>query len=425
MTEVWLGLLLGGACIAVTWRTRDLFNPVNIVSVGFFANLILARLKLTPLQRVTWAPETEAVLLQAWLLWLLYPTLVLLLAPRPRRWLVERLASKSFSHQWLARATALLVIGLFLLENTIESGVPLPMLRPEIDVHVATTPGLGLMISSLSAAVTLVLVVAYARHRSRWDLMLTVVLVALPLTRLGRLEMVTSLVAALTLYYYLAIRSTWRYTLALTLAVAVLVPALLGVSYYRGSQGGVYIFTYSRDFAFNSSGPLVEAGAYYYGYMVLGFDSLDGLVRGTTRADRTFGAYTLRPLTLGALRLHNFVDDYPMGQYLAERSDPALRAEVIATALSYFYLDFGAELIAVPLFLYMSLILAVYLLKRDSVILTAAYCLMAGALALTSFTDLLSGVSLYYGIIFCSLILGINLSAFRISRTRGLVAILR
>lgn len=399
-------------CLLVTVRTRDLFNPVNIAGAGFFLNLLLAELKLSPLQDRTWAPETRSILLQAWVCWFIYPAVILLLFAG-RRPGDARLARdhRPLRHPYLGRALAVGVIVAYMLENLWLADTPLPLLQPVTDIHARTTSGLGIITGSLGIAMCLVLLISYLRVRRRLDLVLLAVVLLLPVTRLARFDLVTTLVSLLVLAYYLSGRPSRRYIVALPLAAVVLLPALLGISYYRSSQGGLYEVDYADDLGLVADDPLTSAAAYYYRYLVLSFDSFDGLVRNNLGPEnRTDGLFTVRPVTLGILRLHNLFDGYPQSAYLAERSQPALGGKVIATGLSYFFLDFGDSLIWIPLSLYMSLILAVYLRRGGSSMWTVVYALLAAALSLSSFTDLLSNVKIYYAMLACTAVLSVNLS---------------
>ncbi len=421
-------LLLVLVAGVVTLRTGDLFNPVNVTSVGFFFNLQLARLKLSPLQPESWAPETELVLLQAWLLWLVLPAALLVLFPgRPAGRVARSLAELPPLHgKLIGRLLAVGVAVVYLAESRWLSGSWLPLIEPMVDVHTQYTSGIGIITTSLGVPTCLLLLVYFMKDRRPLDLALMALVLVLPITRLARLDVVLAAASVTVLYYYLDGARSRRFILVVALVLATLVPALMMVSHYRSSQGNLYEVDSAAEIGLTAERPAARAAAHYYRYLALSFDSFDGLVRNNRARPRyTHGLFTLRPLTLGVLRLHNLYEGYPKSGYLAERARPALEAKVIATGLSYFYLDFGHRLIAIPLALFMAILLALYFAKGRSLLLTSLYALLVGGFLLTSFTDFLSNVRMAYGVIAIVAVLAINLRMLWWSPRRGLLFLVR
>jgi hypothetical protein len=429
MMTVLLGfVVLALTAALVTLRTGDLFNPVNLTSIGFFFNLQLARLKLSPLQPPDWAPETEIILLQAWLLWFVLPAAVVLLFPGQPAQRVSASLQRlpPLRGKLLGRCLAVGIAMVYLVENRWVSGSWLPLVEPVVDIHTHYTSGIGIVTTSLGTPACLLMLIYFIKDRRPVDLGLLLLVLSLPLTRLARLDVVFATGAVMVLFYYLSGARWRRLALIAALVFAVMVPALMAVSRYRGSQGNLYEVDSAGAVGLVAEQPTTRVAVHYYRYLALSFDSFDGLVRNTVSSDEhTYGLFTLRPLTLGVLRLHNLYPDYPQSSYLAERADPALEAKVIATGLSYFYLDFGYRWIAISLTLYMALLLLLYYTKGRSILMTSLYALVASAFLLTSFTDLLSNVRLAYGVMTVVAVLAINFQMLRWSPRRGPLVVVR
>jgi len=87
--SVLLVLILLGVVGGTTWtsiRTGHLLHPVFLVSLGFFLPLGAATLRLSDLQVSHWAYETYVLAIEAWLLWLVFPSLWLATAGRHETW---------------------------------------------------------------------------------------------------------------------------------------------------------------------------------------------------------------------------------------------------------------------------------------------------------------------------------------------------
>lgn len=395
----------------MTLRTRDLFNPVNILGVGFFLNMLLASRPISPLQRETWAEETKVIFAQAVVLWFLFPAVTLLFFPVRRTGRLRTLFKyhSGIQNPFIGRLAAVLVIAAFFLESWVQAGTILPVLRPGVDIHSEYTTGLGLFTAPLSSAVGVVLFIYFLKKKNPLDLLLLILVLLMPLTQLARLGFVVLALTLATCGYYLSFPRNWKYALSVLLISFSMFSTLIVVSTYRSRNVGASDINYSRDIGWGPSDVVSQSAAYYVRYFVFSFDSFDGLVRrNPSGTERTLGAFTLRPLSSGIFRLHNILPAYPLHDYLAERSDPVLSAYVIATALSYFYLDFGSEWIAIPLLLYMGIVLLVYYKKSSHFYWVVTYAFLASALALTSFTDLLSNVKTFYSIVSCLLLLWLS-----------------
>src|SRR6266699_1452221 len=112
-----LVLMVVGVVGGTTWtsiRTGHLLHPVFLVSLGFFVPLGAATLRLSDLQVSHWAYETYILAIEAWLLWLVFPSLWLASAGRHETWQSPERSdpSQSFSRglSWYARILAFLNI---------------------------------------------------------------------------------------------------------------------------------------------------------------------------------------------------------------------------------------------------------------------------------------------------------------------------
>jgi hypothetical protein len=414
--EIILGfIVLLTLSLLVTRKTGDLFNPINAVAAGFFFPMLIAHLKILPLQPDQWSSDTISIYLQSWLIWLVLPAAVLLIVKSPVKSNPNYfLARGKFKWKYLGRTSAIIIGACYLMENWLLSGFIFPLFVPEIDIHTAYTSGLGIITSSFTGGVVLVLTVYYIRNHEYIDLLLIVAILALPFTRLARLDSVLYLIPVIVLSFYLKNFSSRKIILAILIVVLLLPPFLIAISQYRADQWAVSSVDLNRDLGFVGDSPILKVTGAYYRYIVLSFDSFDGLVRrNSDNFRRTWGLYTFRPITLGIFRLHNIFEDYPTSENLAERSSPILRARVIATGLSYFFLDFGVELISIPLILYISIALLLYHNQWNHLGIRIAYCLIFSALLMTGFTDFLSNVKLLYALLFALVILKINFGSLR------------
>lgn len=412
------------AAIFATLRTRDLCNPVNLISIGFFANMLLASLRLSPLQRDAWSWPTRVILAQTWVLWFAVPVLIVGLLAGRDKWTasVTRAAVVRRGAVLLIRVLAVACVGLYLVESYVFSGRVLPFTDPTVDMHTQFTTGLGIVTRGAIGGVGIASLVVFLVGRRRLDLVLSATVLILPITRLNRFDFFFLGASYAILVYYFNTRSNRRFLAITAIVLVVSVSLLVGVSFYRHTEGGVFESTYPIAVGIgNGETVFDEVVAHYYGYFALSFDSFDNLVRASFGRDvHTYGLYTFRPVTVALFRVHNFWRDYPDWRYFVELSDPALGAEAIATALGYPYVDFGVWFIWVYLLIHVSLFLMVFLNRRQSILLTVVYSVIGAAFLLASWTDELSSPRTYYCLLPAVVLTAAALDSFGLQTGRGL-----
>jgi hypothetical protein len=378
--------------------TRTAANPVSIISATFFLPLCAALLRLSDLQAAYWADDTYYVLYASVVCWIVLPTALLLAPSRApttvrESGFVGRALFPSF-----ARTFAAGHVGAVLLQNYIVGGTPFLFLDPvlAVDHHTATVPVLQILGRAGFVSAGL-LFLSYAKHRRRADLFFLGMVLVAPITKLARIDLLMIAIALVVMNAFVpVVRVTARRVAVLTLAAMGFIYGLVELGNQRVSQYGKYTWSYAEAIGFRPMAGPGDVFAVIYGYFPLSFENLDRFVR-NNRSFRTHGLLSFNPLfnTVFFAKKVTGTENYPTEQIIVERRNPIGAMATVGTALSDFYLDFGASFAWLPMALYMMVWTMLFRRARASQGWLLAYGLFSSAMALASFQAVMAAAVIY------------------------------
>lgn len=407
-----VGVGLALVALALAWlvlrRERHLTNPVGLMTLFFFLPLSASLMRLSGYQVRLWTFDTWSVIAESILLWLILPALFLLMPTGAHR-RVERdnaqtPATYTRSIVWYARIGALMVIAGTGFQNYLLGGHVLLALYPEqaFALHALRVPVIQILARSAPAFAGLEFLL-YRASRKRFDLLLLVVLVVLPLTRLARMDLLLSILTLVVIGSQSgAFRLTRTRGVVLAFAGIAFVLAMVAVGQVRTSRFGRYSISYASGIRYNGYPGPGESIAVLYGYFALPFENFDRFVR-QNEFHHTHGLLSFSPLFNTFFVVDRLVGrDYPRPELVEERSDEINRAALVGTALSTFYLDFGTGA-ALPIGFYMGLWLLLHRRRARSVGWLLAYSLYSSAMALSCFQAVVTAPFVYQGIVLATI----------------------
>jgi hypothetical protein len=393
-------VLLG---LVVNWiavnRTKTWVNPASMITAGYFIPLAFALFRLSDLQAPRWTDDTYAVLLESVVMWLLLPGGLSLLArpgalatPGERRspWILR-----------FARAFAIAHIAAVLIQNKLVGGHAFLFVDPEAayEHHTDTLGGLQILGRANFIAVAL-LHLAIFGWRNRKDVVLLGIVLLMPLTKLARIDVLMSGVTLVAMNaIYPLVRVTARRVVTLAALGMLGVYGLVEIGNQRVSRFGRYSFSYADAIGFNTYAGPGDTFAVLYGYFPLSFENFDRFVRRNTDF-RTGGALSFSPIfNTATFATKLTAGKYPSETIIVDRRDPVGPMATVGTALTAYYLDFGAEGAWIPMAVFMLVWWALFTRRRRSDAHALAFCAYSSAMFLASFQAVASTAVVYQDIL--------------------------
>ncbi len=380
-------------CNAIVFlRGYGATNPVAILSVTFFLPMAIATLRLSGLQHPSWTQDTYLLLYEAVAVWLVLPTLVLSLAPHvrrsktSRRFLTRRL-QKFYGAALVAvaRGFAFCIVAAYVASNLVQAGTPLPLVEPDIiqSLHSNWLPGLRSIVVQVPLGAVLMLL-AFSVSRSPADFILLLVVVALPLSRGGRIATFEAIVALTVIQYSIPVVRMSRKWLPAVLLAAVLAAGLLtSFGTQRMNRFGRYDVRYQTVIQWHGPIDRFDILPALYAYFPLSFENLDRFVRASP-ASPLPGTASLAWLFVGITKLNAVFPVLDAPSYTSLYT-PVSTGATVTTALSAFFLDFGPYLAFIPMLVTMLAWLYVYWQAARSVQMAIFNAVVASAFALAAF----------------------------------------
>lgn len=396
------------ACSAVSAAaTRKLANPVFLISLGFFAPLVAALLRLSGLQATTWAGDTYVVLAESVGVWLLLPAVGLAGLALRRRPLqpIDRDGdvARALDHpalRWYARIAAVAHVSAVLLQNRISAGQWIVATDPELayDLHTATVPGISIL-GRAGFAIAGLLFLVYWRRRQWIELVLIALLLLTPLTKLARIDiMMIGVTLAVLNAFVPVVKVNVRRSIMVVAMLFLAIYALVEVGNQRVSRYGRFKVSYADAIRFRTYAGPGETFAVLYGYFALSFENFDRFVRRNPEF-RTNGLLSFSPV----FNSFFFADRLSGGKYpdqdvIVERRNPVGAFATVGTALSNFYLDFGAALAWLPMLAFGGLWLTSFAYARGSAVGALIYATYSSAMVLSGFQAVVGAPFVYQDI---------------------------
>lgn len=390
-----IAIALFGACaVGVGRRVTGVWvNPLSIVFGCFFIPMLFSLFRFSGLQASSWLYETYVAAWAAIGAWLLLPTIVL--SARGRVGIVRIgdrptvICSREF--RLLVRTFALVALGAYLVGNVMQTGFMFPVTHPETAYQVHTVfPPVVRFFARANPAAVLLLYLLFWSQRRRVDLVLILLVLAVPLSRLSRIDMALSLIGLAVLFsviplFRLTARRSWM--LGVLALLVILGGAELGN--LRTNRFGLYEVDYASAIAWK---PAVTGPASVipiaYGYFPLSFENFDQFVR-QFNGVHMMGLYSFDWLFSGVVKL-NWLPGFGEMRFLNAKFEPISAAANVPTALFPFYADFGSIGMALPMMLYVVFWIYCFYKARESPLFLVLFALYSGGFALSSFQALIA-----------------------------------
>jgi hypothetical protein len=384
-------------------KTRTVMNPVTLISAGFFVPLLFAMMRLSGMQSYSWKADTYLVLAETALFWLMLPAMALLLMRRARAATVAS-GPDLQTRSWFGTYSRLLAIAYVagtLLQNYLIGGSPLLLFDPDLayENHTATIPVLQIIGHAGFVAAAL-LFVNYFTKRSVLDLLLLPIVVLMPITKLGRIDVMMSVATLVILNArFPVVRITLRRGILAIVAATTMAWALVEVGNQRMNRYGKYSVSYADAISFRGPRGPGELFAVCYGYFSLSFENFDRFVRNNP-SYRSYGAMSFSPVfnsTFFVTRLTH--GDYPDEGLVVKRRNPVGLMSTVGTALSAFYLDFGAAFAWIPMLVYGGVWMMLFAFRDRSTPLAIVFAGFSSAMMLSCFQHVMAAPFIYQALL--------------------------
>ncbi|PWV93815.1 oligosaccharide repeat unit polymerase [Paenibacillus cellulosilyticus] len=342
------------ATIFTCFRLKDPFHPSVLMSLFFGIPLLFSMQRLSDLQSSEWEFQTYLLLIYAICIFIILPAVLSIKLPNNNAVKWEEISFKM--RPLYLYGINLFAIALYLAENKITSGAVLPYLaiHDNVNVHTASVPIVSIFTTALPVVLVIVNYLASLQQRKKLYYLFIILLIALPLSRLARFEVVTSLLPLAAMIFYRT-KKKKRFAFWGIITMVLLIFAGSFVGQYRMTYGGKYNYiSYSKSIGFTGPKGPFEVNAILYGYFPLSIENVDRFVKKNPNFhDYQYVQYTFRPVMAGILQLDNLLhENYHMYKFVNKMRDPLNGAAIVDTALIEFSMDFGYVFSFVPMLLY-------------------------------------------------------------------------
>lgn len=389
--------------------TKDIFNPTTITLIFWGGPIFFSSLRLSGLQDSAWADKTYLLLIYSLIAFIIVPGLFIIfskvkIVKRIKE--AEKLAE--IVNPKLVIIFSMITILAYFLENYIAAKSFIPALASTsgIDVHTVSVSGLLIITRSFIPFTVMFLYLSYKNTKKKLLLILLCTVLALPITRLARFDIIMSLIPLLGIMFEFAKNKTKFFVKIIVISTLLAVGgSTLGE--YRMTQGYKYDeVSYAQGIQFEGySGPF-DTFAVLYGYFALSVENLDRFIKANDNfKDYQYGAFFLRPLTVGIFKMNNIFEGYPMYEFINKYRDPLIGYATVHTALVDFSMDFGYNLSICIMLLFSFIGIWLYLESFRKINLRLYYLLYAQALAFLAFQNLFIEARLLYQLILAFVIL--------------------
>lgn len=397
-------------------KTRDILNPVTLTTLSFSIPTLICLLRLSNLQSKSWDDITYLIILYAICAFIFIPHIFTY---------NKKIILNRYNVYYNISASFLLFLFIvsiifYFYGNLFISGDYLPVLSGEnlSEVHTESISFFSTLTLLLMLISNVLLYFKYKNTQNKFYFILCLILCALPLTRLARMDTFISLVILVFISYDLS-NNRKKYLLTILTLTPMILIMIAAIGEYRMTVGYSFNIKYANEIDFSVySGPF-DVFAMLYGYFPLSVENLDRFVKANINfSDYQFGVYTFRPILVGIFKMHRFIDDYPMYEYFNNLRDPLTLAATVPTALAEFTIDYGYYFSIFPMLVFS--FIGVILYNKSAVVAKYRLCYLIYATnyVLFSFTNaFIQPIWLY-----CAIIIILYHSLKGIFSSQGLLA---
>lgn len=391
---------------ALSFKLSNLVSPSSLFFVSFIVPLCFNRLQLSQFQR-EWRFDTYVLIIIAIVVFYLIPNLILLYRSRNYHDIaVSRLngyaeLSSGFRFTSIV-GLCIFGVSLQIVLNILSNGVLFPVFQSNSIGVIEHTLQVGIAGTLLTLLWLLSIVYIVAQFKSAVPKSLLYVIflfvLLMPLTRLARFDIFIA-IGMCSVFLFLQSPRKKMFLLRASMLYACIVVIGFWIVTFRWGQGDLYQVSYSENLRFYYQGPLHEILAFLYAYFPMSFENVDTFLEyNSWNFDYSFGAFMLRPILVGLLKLHQ-LELIPAFQHFQEMRAPLLGVATVETALSAFSVDFGPYFSFIPMLPYSLIGVFLYTQVNKGFIWKVFYCYYSTFYMLFSFQNLFIEPNFLYFVI--------------------------
>jgi len=391
-------------------KKKQYAHPYIIVNVVFFLPLFFSLFRLSDLQENSWDLKTYIIIIYTLIGWNGLFFISAFLSSKKKN--IKFISNISSTHKIIFITFTLVVLFLFLLSNYIQTGMILVYKNPTLadEIHAEFPQGIRLFARMILLSVIL-LYILYYKYRTKYILLLLLIMIFLPLTRLSRFDLFMSVAAIVILHYYYPIfKFNKKKVLLCLLLFSFLTVLITTLTESRMNQGGRYQLKYAKIIQWNSdlSFPVFPI---LYGYFSLSFENFDRYVR-LNDNKIYYNLGILEFLYVGIFKLNLFMDDFKPINY-SKMYQPVSTAATVPTILIIFYRDFGLLLSFFFILGFGIFWLILYRLSFLSLSWNLTYVIFSSAFSLASFQPTVFAPMIFQQILMIFLLVSIANKYYR------------
>ncbi|MCH6269416.1 O-antigen polymerase [Neobacillus citreus] len=385
-------------------KTKDHLHPSVLSAIFISLPLIIAMQRLSGLQAKEWNFLTYTLFCYALIAFNYLPFFISIYCNNKYKSGEQVKKSKIFItniSNKLIYFFSILTLVLYLFENKVLVGHFVPVLSTSnlTSIHLISLPIISMITKGFIPILALLNFTKYKFNANKYNLIMCLFLIAIPMTRLSRFDIILAVLAIIFLLSDIVKNKKRFFNLtAILLIVMSLIAAYLGE--FRLTHGYQYQLSYAEGIDYNYYAGPFNIFAVLYGYFPLSFENVNSFInRNPDFDDLQWGKVMLRPLLAGLLKFDNiFGEAYPLTDFLYKYSNYVSPYATVHTATIEFALDFGYVFSIIPM-LFVSLILTfVYINSLRYSSYRLAYYIIAQGLVFYSFFNMFFEPKMIYQI---------------------------
>ena len=258
-------------------------------------------------------------------------------------------------------------------------GLLIPAFNIEnIDGRIHTTENVGFLATltvGLWYTVGVIIYWTWRIRQSKFLLLLLIILIAMPLTRLARFD-VASLIFAIGIMHLTSLGNKKINPIP---AIIGAMTAIIFGSFlvkYRWSGGDIDAVSFSSYIGYNGYEGPFEVLTFIYTYYALSFENIDRFANQFIGSGNyTYGLTLLAPITIGILKINTFFPAFDAREVFELMRDPIHNLATVPTFLPAFAVDFGINFSFFPMLIFSLLGLFLYYRSRHSVLMLSIWAM--------------------------------------------------
>lgn len=357
-------------------RGHFFINPFSLFTIFFILPLAANQLRLSDIQPDSWHIESYYLIIQAIIIFGVMPALIMLLVKSKRNFHFgfNELPKKI---EYTCSALLIVVVVLNLVLNQKMANMLVPVFNIEnIEGRIHTTENVGFLATltiGLWYAIGVTIYWVWRIRQSKYLLVLLIILIAMPLTRLARFD-VASLIFAIGIMHLTTLGDKKINPIPAVIGSVVAIIFGSFLVKYRWSGGDVDAVSFSSYLGYHGYEGPFEVLTFIYTYYALSFENIDRFVNQFVGSgDYTYGLTMLAPITVGILKVNILFPELDVRDVFNLMRDPIHNLATVPTFLPAFAVDFGINFSFFPMLIFSLLGLFLYYKSRYSILMLSIW----------------------------------------------------